>query len=94
MRVLTLLIPFAWVGVAKAQLPDFRDLVKDVSPSVANISTTNAMPETVSDPRLDQMPDIFRESSVILQALLVVGQASSEPRSLGRSSSSVMTVLF
>ena len=32
MRVLTLLIPFVmWVGVAKAQLPDFRDLVKDVS---------------------------------------------------------------
>ena len=62
MRVLTLLIPFVlWVGVAKAQLPDFRDLVKDVSPSVVNISTTNAMPETVSDPRLDQMPDIFRE---------------------------------
>ena len=85
MRVLTLLIPVVmWVGVAKAQLPDFRDLVKDVSPSVVNISTTNAMPETVSDPRLDQMPDIFREFFGNPPGTPRSGPGQrSEPRSLG-----------
>ncbi len=66
MRLIALCIPLIlWASTARANLPDFRDLVRDVSPSVVNISTTNVVQEPVAnnnrDPRLDQLPDIFRD---------------------------------
>ena len=62
MRILVLCLPLIiWASTARAALPDFRDLVRDVSPSVVNISTDNAVPETAGDPRIDELPDIFRD---------------------------------
>ncbi|MGB0965865.1 MAG: DegQ family serine endoprotease [Litorivicinus sp.] len=65
MRLIALCIPLIlWASTARANLPDFRDLVRDVSPSVVNISTVNVVEAPVSDnrdPRFDQLPDIFRD---------------------------------
>ncbi|GAA6144145.1 DegQ family serine endoprotease [Thalassolituus maritimus] len=52
------------LNTAKADLPDFRDLVKQTSPAVVNISTvqhaqrTNALSQQYGAP--DDMPEIFR----------------------------------
>ncbi len=62
-RLIALALPLAlWAGAVQAALPEFTELVKRVSPSVVNISTTNVIQETNAiDPRMDQLPDIFRE---------------------------------
>lgn len=89
--VIWLLLPLSFiVNAAQAALPDFIDLVDDVSPAVVNISTVNAAPEPQSqgriDPRLEDMPDIFRDFFGVPGAPRGFGgpqQGRPEPRSLG-----------
>ncbi|MEH6577614.1 MAG: DegQ family serine endoprotease [Amphritea sp.] len=59
---------FCWliVAPANAELPEFRDLVKQASPAVVNISTVQQAHSRTSDfpqfegPDIEQMPDIFK----------------------------------
>ena len=45
---------------AGAQLPEFTDLVKRVSPAVVNISATRNRPPRIDQFRNEQLPDFFR----------------------------------
>jgi len=89
MRILVLCLPLIiWASTARAALPDFRDLVRDVSPSVVNISTVNAVPETAGDPRIDELPDIFRDFFGNVPGMPRGGpqpgpRGGAEPQSLG-----------
>jgi Trypsin-like serine proteases, typically periplasmic, contain C-terminal PDZ domain len=48
---------------AQAALPDFRDLVEEVAPSVVNISTRSEQTTRPNQqmPDMDQLPPFFRE---------------------------------
>ncbi len=52
-----------WALQVQAALPDFTDLVKEVAPSVVNISTraTRVAEQSPQMPDLDQLPPFFRE---------------------------------
>lgn len=66
-----------------AALPDFRDLVKEVAPSVVNISTRSASPPPSAQqpmPDLEQLPPFFRE---FFERGLPMPQPDREGRSLG-----------
>lgn len=66
-----------------AALPDFRELVKEVAPSVVNISTRSAAPPPSAQqpmPDLEQLPPFFRE---FFERGLPMPQPDREGRSLG-----------
>jgi serine protease Do len=66
-----------------AALPDFRELVKEVAPSVVNISTRSAAPPPSAEqpmPDLEQLPPFFRE---FFERGLPMPQPDREGRSLG-----------
>ena len=48
---------------ARAQLPEFTELVNDVSPAVVNISTRSSQPSSRPQqmPDLQNLPPLFRE---------------------------------
>jgi serine protease Do len=60
--LLSLLLAFA--TVARADLPDFKELVKENSAAVVNISTTRVQSRTAdvpfNDKQLEQIPDFFK----------------------------------
>lgn len=75
-----------WVLIAPAafaSLPDFQDLVEQVSPAVVNISTQSSAPQTQrpgQQPDLDQLPPFFRE---FFERGLPAPPQQREGRSLG-----------
>lgn len=63
-RVVVCLVWMTLAPFSIANLPDFRDLVDQVSPAVVNISTQSAEPVRqgpAQQPDLDQLPPFFRE---------------------------------
>jgi len=71
---------------ARASLPEFTDLVKQVAPSVVNISTRQATPPQAQQqmPDLEQLPPFFRE---FFERGLPMPQPERDGRSLGSDSS-------
>jgi len=67
---------------ARASLPEFTDLVKQVAPSVVNISTRQATPPQAQQqmPDLEQLPPFFRE---FFERGLPMPQPERDGRSLG-----------
>lgn len=59
LRVLlaTTLLSLPWLGTAQAALPEFTELVKDVGPSVVNISTTQKVREREMFPGVPMDPN-------------------------------------
>ena len=48
---------FFWLPLVQADLPDFTELVQDVSPSVVKINTVSFSEQRSAQ----QLPDIFRD---------------------------------
>ncbi|SDT93476.1 DegQ family serine endoprotease [Halopseudomonas salegens] len=63
--VTLLLLSWQSAVLARANLPDFTDLVEDASPAVVNISTRQTAPQAVNGlpgmPDMEGLPPIFRE---------------------------------
>jgi serine protease Do len=74
---------FAVALQAKAALPEFTDLVKEVAPVVVNISTRSSAPPQAQQPQmpdLEQLPPFFRE---FFERGLPMPQPERDGRSLG-----------
>ena len=57
LRVIVAISLLFWLPVSMASLPDFTELVEDVSPSVVKINTVSLSEQRSSQ----QLPDIFRD---------------------------------
>lgn len=77
LRFITVISLFFWFPLAQADLPDFTELVEDVSPSVVKINTLSISEQRSSQ----QLPDIFRD-------LFEYGGEQSPPTRKVRSSGS------
>ena len=66
---------------AGAQLPEFTDLVKRVSPAVVNISATRNRPPRIDQFRNEQLPDFFRR---FLPPQQIPGPATGSGLSISR----------
>jgi len=57
LRLIIAIFVFSWLPVSQASLPEFTELVEDVSPSVVKINTVSLAEQRTSQ----QLPDIFRD---------------------------------
>ena len=57
LRLIIAIFVFSWLSVSQASLPEFTELVEDVSPSVVKINTVSLAEQRTSQ----QLPDIFRD---------------------------------
>ena len=69
---------FFVISPAYAQLPNFADLVEDVSPAVVKINTVIKGPKQSAQQNFQgQLPEIFRELLEVREKSLAVGPENS-----------------